>query len=209
MGQPKDLPYYHPSVAAKEADGRSSYRFVQLRKGTLARTGFLLDDQYYRPINDRWLALPSGADSYFGVIRKDNREEDALMTRQIFDGTEADIITVATALSRLIGRAHHELLRLPRLTFSKTKHNQCDISDCLIPKDFPYVAFEDSQYAWSHISLHGFYRLLSLLCTAKTDNPFRMSMLEAGVAPELLDALIANAEGPGEPLPFPDYLSDG
>jgi hypothetical protein len=165
--QPRDLPYYHPSVAARDRDGRSSYRFVELRKGTLAQSSFLRNDQYYRPINDRWLVLPSGADTYFGVISRRDRAEDELMTRQLFGGTAGDITAVAGAFSHLIGRGYREIVRLPRVTFSKTRNNECDISGCLIPKDFPYVAFEDSQYAWSHISLHGFYRLLSF-CAAQS-----------------------------------------
>lgn len=204
--QPSDLPYYHPSVAARDRDGRSSYRFVELRRGTLARSGFLRDDQHYRPIADRWLILPSGADSYFGVVKKCNREEDEAATRELFGGTAADISAVASAFARLIGRGYHEGVRLPRVTFSKTRQNQCDITGCLIPKDFPYVAFDESQYAWSHVSLHGFYRLLSFLCSRKSANPMRETILDAGVAADLLDSLRANAEVVGEPLPYPDSL---
>jgi hypothetical protein len=46
--QPPDLPFYHSSVAARDNNGRTSYRFVELRRGALARSGFLRDDQYYR-----------------------------------------------------------------------------------------------------------------------------------------------------------------
>ena len=204
--QPRGLPYYHPSVAARDRDGRSSYRFVELRKGTLARSGFLRDDVYYRPITDRWLILPSGTDSYFGVISKDDRGEDQSMTCQLFGGTADDLTKVAGALSHLIGRGHRDIVRLPRITFSKSRNNQCDITGCLIPREFPYVAFEDSQYAWSHISFHGFYRLLSFLCSVKSANLLRNGMLDAGIAADLLDSFIANADVIGEPLPFPEYF---
>ncbi len=202
--QPKDIPYYHPSVAAKDRDCRSSYRFVELRKGTLAKSGFLRDDQHYRRIDDCWLVFPSGADSYFGVIKKHDRAVEELMTRQLFGGTAEEITTVASVLARLMGRGYHEAVRLPRVTFSKTRQNECDITGCLIPKDFPYVAFEDSQYAWSHVSLHGFWRLLSFLCGRTSANALRTAMLDSDLEAELLDALIANADSAGEPLPFPD-----
>jgi hypothetical protein len=156
-------------------------------------------------INDRWLMLPSGANNYFGVITEKNRKEDAEMTRQLFGGISEEIAEVAGAFSHLIGRGHHEMVRLPRITFSKTRQNQCDISGCLIPRDFPYLAFEDSQFAWSHISLHGFYRLLSFLCSAKSSNPMRQAMLDSGISEGLLDALIANDDGVGEPIPYPEY----
>src|SRR5437660_8416444 len=74
--QPQGLPYYSPSVALRDRDGRTSYRFIELNRGVLSRSGFLRDDQYYRVIADRWLTLPSGSDSYFGVISRDDRNED-------------------------------------------------------------------------------------------------------------------------------------
>lgn len=33
-----------------------------------------------------------------------------------------------------------------------------------IPKGFPYIAFADSGFFGGHISLHGFYCLLALIC---------------------------------------------
>jgi hypothetical protein len=207
--QPLDLPYYYPSVAAKDPNGRTSYRFVELTRGTLANSGFLRSDGYYRHITDRWLVLPSGADSYFGVISKDKREEDVAATRQVFGGTAEDISRVAHTLAQLVGRGRRRVVRLPRVTFSKTRQNQCDFSGCLIPKDFPYVAFDESQYAWSHVSLHGFYHLLSFLCYTKSGNPLRTAMLESELPESILDALIENTEHYGQPLSYPDYLSDG
>ena len=74
--QPFDLPYYGVSVAARDPDGVSSCRFIELAHGTLQTTWFLRDEDYYRVIDDRWLILPSGTDSYFGVVSKNDRSED-------------------------------------------------------------------------------------------------------------------------------------
>jgi hypothetical protein len=79
--QPLDLPYYSPSVALQDKDGRKSYRFVGLQRGTLEKSSFLRDEAYYRVLEDRWLILPSGTSSYFGVISRDKREEDCALTR--------------------------------------------------------------------------------------------------------------------------------
>jgi hypothetical protein len=153
--------------------------------------------------------LPSGTDGYFGVMSKEERREDVDATRALFGGTSEDITRVAAALSRVIGRGYHDAMRLPRTTFSKTRSNQCDFSGCLILKDFPYIAFDQSQCPWSHVSLYGFYRLLSFLCFEKAGNPLRAAMLKSDVTEGLLDMLIKHAESYGEPLPYPDYLSDG
>lgn len=203
-GQPFDLPYYSPCVALRDKEGRASYRFVELQRGMLRRTGFLRDDGHYRVLDDRWLILPRGAESYFGVIERDSRGEDVELTRQIFGGTRADIESAARALSKVVGRGYHEMVQLPRVTFSRTRNNSCDISRCLIPKDFPYLAFEGSQYNWSHVSLHAFYRLLSFLCPSG-GSPVQRALLEAGVSSEVLSILLEAAAQYGDPLPYPEY----
>ena len=207
--QPSDIPYYHPSVAARHPDGLKSFRFIQLHRGTLHRTSFLSDNQYYRQIADRRLVLPNGQNSYFGVITKVKRVEDEAATRAIFGGTSRDILTVSAALASLIGRSYGSLHNLPRITFSKSRSNKCDFASCLIPSGFPYLAFEDSQYAWGHVSLHGFYKFLAFLCSKKQGNSMRAAVLEMDVPKVLLDMLISNGEDIADPLPYPDYLNDG
>lgn len=205
--RPLDLPYYSPCVALHHKSGRSSFGFVELRRGTLRGTSFLQDDLHYRLLDDRWLVLPQGADASFGVFERSSHEEDVERTRELFGGTRRDIESVATVLSTIMGREHHELQRLPRVTFSKTRNNSCDISGCLIPKNFPYLAFENSQYDWSHISLHGFYRLLAFLCASRRNNPVRQSLLDSGITADVLNILLKGAEGYGLPLPYPDGVA--
>jgi hypothetical protein len=205
--QPFDLPYYAPCVALRDKGGRASYRFVELRRGMLRKTSFLRDDSHYCLLDDRWLVLPRGAESYFGVIDRKSREEDVERTRQVFGGTRSDIESVATALSKIIGRGYHEMVQLPRVTFSRTRNNSCDISGCLIPKDFPYLAFENSQYDWSHMSLHAFFRLLAFLCPSGRANPVRRALLETGVSEDVLSILLRGAEEYGQPLPYPQHRS--
>lgn len=195
--QPFDLPYYSPCVALRDKGGRASYRFVELRRGMLRKSGFLRDDGYYRVLDDRWLLLPRGAESYFGVIERTSRGEDIELTRQVFGGTLEDIESVAMALSKTIGR------RQPRVTFSRTRNNSCDISGCLIPRNFPYLAFEDSQYDWSHVSLHAFYRILSLLCPGRGSS-VQHALIEEGASPETLKVLLEAASEYGDPLHHPE-----
>ena len=117
--QPSDLPYYAPSVALRDKDGMASYRFVELCRGMLRRSGFLYSDGYYRVLDDRWLVLPSGADGYFGAVDRESREEDVELTRAVFGGTRSDVEAAAKALSKVIGRGYHEMVQLPRVTSQK------------------------------------------------------------------------------------------
>jgi hypothetical protein len=198
--QPHDLAYYSPSVATREKDWRNSYNFVELSRGALQRSFFLRGESWYRIVEDRWLILPSGADSYFGVISRADRAEDEELTRALFGGTREEIETVARAMAPIAGRGYHETVDLPRVTFSKTRNNRCDITNGLIPREFPYLAFEGAQYDWSHVSLFGFYRILSFLCPSRADSPVWKALLDRGVEESLLHRFVENGEGNIQPL---------
>jgi hypothetical protein len=73
---------------------------VELYRGVLTQTAFLRDDEYYKLIKDRYVILPKGASSYFGVIRIGDRSEDEELTRQVFGGTTEEFESIAYALAR-------------------------------------------------------------------------------------------------------------
>jgi len=193
--QPRDLAYYAPSVALRRRDGRASHRFVSLSRGTLSRSGFLSDDEYYRVLPDRYVVLPTGTESYFGVISERDRSEDLELTRSVFGGTYQEIESVAIALAIVVGRESRQIMRLPRLTFSKARDNRCDVTGCSIPREFPYVAFEEAQQDWSHVSLHGLYRLLSFLCPEPQQSPVWQALRDAGIEEDILKMFISNGNG--------------
>lgn len=198
--QPWDLAYFHPSVGIREGAAKAPGRFIDLDRGMLRESVFISPDTYYKIIKDRWIVFPSGASSYFGVIKESDRTEDVELTREIFGATLQEIEEVARAFSKIIGRGYHEMVRLPRSTFSKTQSNDCDLTQALIPRNFPYLAFEQAQYAWSHISFYGFYRLLSFVCGGADSSPIARAMVESGVEPQILRRLIDNAQVYGPPL---------
>lgn len=204
--QSRDLPYYPPSVALRDRDGKYSHRFVELFHGTLQETSFLRAESWYRIVDDHWLILPSGADPYFGVISRADRREHEPYTQATFGGTFKEIAMVARALAPIAGRSYHQMADLPRLTFSKTRDNRCDISNCLIPRSFPYLAFESAQYDWSHVSLHGFYRLLAFLFPVRTDSLIWKTFRESGISEDLLTRFVENGDGNAQPLPAREYF---
>jgi len=198
-----DLLWYSPSAALQDKDGRDSRRFVELRGGLLRTSALPRSEQPQKLLTDRLLILPRGADSFFGVIDRQTRDLDEELTRRLFGGTCDDIESVAKALARVVGRGFHEMAQLPRVTFSKSRNNSCDLTGCLIPKDFPYLAFDQSQHAWSHVSLFGFYRLLGFLCPPRS--AVREAMERSELAAGAIDMLVEAGSQYGEPLPYPSY----
>jgi hypothetical protein len=202
--QPVDVPYYSPLVAMNSADGRDSRRFVELRHGALTMSRFLDSGTLYRVLDDRYLVLPTGASSYFGVVAKGTRKEDEELTRLLFGGTYDEIEAVAAAVGSITGRLHQDVVRLPRLTFSKSRINSCDLTGCLIPMKFPYIAFEESQYDWGHVSLFGFFRLLSLLCYSTRNNSVVNALNDKGISAETVTRMMGGATLSSKPIPYSD-----
>lgn len=200
--QPYDLPYYAPSVALRDKDGRNSHRFVGLAGGVVGLTWFFEDDKYYRVLDDQWLALPRGSDPYFGVVLKGSRKEDLEHTRNLFGASRREIESVAVALARFSGRRTYVEASTPRVTFSRTQNNRCDLSGCLIPSNFPYIAFEGSQYDWGHVSLYGFYRLLAFMCPDQAHSPIYNALLDFGADEEALGVIVRVQTTNARPIPY-------
>lgn len=179
---PVDLPFFSPSVGARYPKGREGWRFIRLVGGALRYDRFFGDEGYYRILTDRLVRFPAGADTYFGVLIRESGEEDADLTRQLFGATGEELSGLLMAFSGALGIGH-----LPRVTFSKTRANTCELSQAVIPREFPYIAFGGSQYQWGHVSMSAFYRTLAFLAVTREQSEIRKRLLERGVPPGLLE----------------------
>lgn len=192
------LPYYAPEVALRDAGGMASDRFVFLEKGTLYYSEFLRDGELYRVIEDRHVTLPTGAFSYFGVRQTADLEEDADLTRAVFGASFDDLTTTLEAWGRVTGR--HEM-QTPRVTFSRTRENTCDLTGAMIPREFPYVAFAGAQQHWGHVSLLGVYRLLALECANRPTSRMAKALVSEGADIEVISQLLSSAAVSRRPIP--------
>jgi hypothetical protein len=148
---------------------------------------------------DRFLSLPTGANSYYGVLDREH-SEDAALTRQLFGATIRELQQVTECFGALTGRPSTPYGGGGRVTFSRSRSNDCDLCGCLIPREFPYLAFEQSQYRWGHVSIHGFYRLLAFLCSGHGEQSIRRGLLDLGVERDLLDRLVDCGGGYHQPI---------
>jgi hypothetical protein len=201
-----DIPYYDVSVASRIPKGRETYCLVQLIHGSLRYARFFDDDSYYKVLDNRSVSLPVATNNYFGVFDKDTKKEDKELTRQLFGGTISEIGSCAVSIAKLFGRYYGELFALPRVTFSKTRENSCDLTGCLIPRNFPYIAFDQSEYDWSHVSLFGFYRLLNLLCPTSRVSPIMHALEEDGIDESFLARFIECVFDYGRLIQYADTL---
>lgn len=85
---------------------------------------------------------------------------------------------------------YNDYLQYPCLTRSVRSDNNCDLTNLWIPKQFPYIAFEESSYLYSHVSLWGFYNHLILLMNNSKKSVVYQALLKAGVSERIMDALL-------------------
>ena len=152
--------------------------------------------------------MPRAADSYYGVRMSGGYEEDEAMTRELFGATCDELTTFLPAFASATDEAPCQHSKYPRITFSRTRNNDCDLTRALIPKEFPFIALDETTVFKGHVSLGGFYRLLAFLCTgwgggAHKSNMTYRSLIDCGADKEVLDRLIrAGLDGYDLPL-FP------
>ena len=158
-----ESPYFATSVAAQHRENPSARRFVRLMRGTLSLDSFFPAIKSVTIIQNHHLVLPTGSNSYFGVVDRSTSREHADLTREIFGATYNELTEASDIIGIFTGRISNEYGAAGRVTFSRSRSNNCDLCRCLIPHRFPYLAFEQSAYQWGHVSLYGFYRLLAFL----------------------------------------------
>lgn len=171
-------------------------RFVSVEKGCLTLSSFLNARTRYRVYDEYRVVLPVGSNNYFGVSHRISGEEEPALTRAIFGATFADLRKLITAFVQVVDGPGQNWSRYPSITFSKQRDNVCDLTDALIPKWFPYIAFTESTYFKGHVSLYGFYLQLAFLCDRSKEigtmpgNQFYHELIAAGVDAEALDYIL-------------------
>lgn len=159
--------------------GKHSYHYFKkiigmyrLAYGCILLCGFLDHETYnkdtYKQLTDYFIQLPYPANCYYGILKENMPgvsnafEENEELTRDCFGLTYDELEKFTEAYAKAIG-AYSPYLHYPKVTRSLKSNNFCDITGAWIPAGFPYIAFSDSGYAFSHVSLYGFYRYIGAL----------------------------------------------
>lgn len=125
-------------------------------------------------------------DTYYGVMI--DRKEDKDLTRAIFGLTYGELTSLLAAYAQVLG-TDTGYVTYPKLTRSPRSSNYCDMTDVWIPEQFPYVAFAESGYDFSHVSLWGFYRHVQLLTGCEMNSAISQAFGNAGVSEEVFKRL--------------------
>lgn len=150
--------------------------FFRIKDGCILLSEFIdhefYNDKKYKSLNKYVVHLPVANSCYFGVqkrIETNNSwcfEENEELTRACFGLTFDELSYLTKFYAENFG-IYNDYIQFPRLTRSMKNDNFCDITEIWIPPKFPYIAFGDSGYDFSHVSLFGFYRHIGALLSIR------------------------------------------
>ncbi|NYB73425.1 hypothetical protein HZF24_04645 [Sedimentibacter hydroxybenzoicus DSM 7310] len=141
--------------------------FFRIKDGCILLTGFVdhkfYNKKMYKSLNNYIVRLPVANSCYFGIqerIETSNSlyfEENKELSQACFGLTYNELEYFIKIYAERLG-IDNRYTQFPKITRSMNKDNFCDITGIWIPPKFPYIAFNNSGYAFSHVSLYGFYR---------------------------------------------------
>lgn len=181
----------HGKLSTDKQISASIKEFFRIMNGCIVIDNYIDNhwtDAEYKLV-DKIIRLPVGAQTYYGVVEHSSFKEDKELTRSAFGLSFHEIQDVLTGYAKIFG-IYNDYMQYPRLTRSVSSDNYCDLTDLWIPKQFPYIAFEESSYLYSHVSLWGFYNHLSLLMFRGKKSAVYQAFLDIGVAESTMNGLL-------------------
>ena len=151
--------------------------FIRLIEGCIVLDDYVdgqwRSEEKYKKI-EAFIRYPS-SESYYGVFV--DRVEDEELTRIVFGLTYRELSRLTECYAKAWG-IYNEYQHYPRVTRSIRSANLCDITGAWIPEKFPYITFAESGFAFSHVSLWGFYRYVQLMMNNDVHSPFGQLLIK-------------------------------
>ena len=184
--------------------------FYRLKNGIVFRDSFI-DSRTFSSFDvaeaDEYVDLPNSASTYYGIRTHVSQKEDKEATREAFGLTYDELSEILDSYGRIYGLGNI-YFPYPKVTRSTQRDNVCDLSHAWIPEKFPYVAFDNSGYLFSHVSLGAFYEHLRLLLLHRKRSRVWKSMIENGVSEELLERVMDMQNYDITPVRYAEYAKD-
>lgn len=189
-------PYWTKNQKPKKIKNQIRGYFV-MEQGSILKSDHFIDEETYS--NDRkkckllpaYVSLPQPNDSSFGVscsLKYQDLEEK--LTREVFGLTYQELKELLDTYNKTFKCIPNSIYsRFPTITRSLKSDNFCDISDIWIPAKYPYIAFRESEYYYSHISIHAFYEHVKFLTMCNIDSHVAKMLIENGLKKEILENL--------------------
>lgn len=118
----------------------------------------------------------------------DNLEDE--LTRKVFILTYNELNELLYHFNQVFAISNINIYnKYPSITRSMKNDNYCDLNDLWIPAEYPYIAFDESSYYYSHVSIYSFYEIIKFLTKYSLKSRLAKTMIENGLNIEILERL--------------------
>ena len=192
----KSSPYYLSNKKSSEIKNYIRGYFM-IKNGAILATDMFLDEkkEFYNnakcKIIPAIIHFPQPQDVSYAIYTKNNKDLDNELTRKVFGLTYEELNELIIHFNNVfeIRKTYNYYNKYPSITRYIKNDNYCDISNLWIPPEYPYIAFKESDYLYSHISLYGFYQNIQFITNYNLDSITSKKMLENGLNKEILENL--------------------
>ena len=136
------------------------------------------------------IKLPSTNNNPYGIYYEKSKEIEEELTKKIFGISYDDLSQLIYHFNNcfeMITQTYYS--RYPSITRAIQNDNYCDITEMWIPSGFPYIAFSESGYYYSHISLYGFYQQVKFITLNDIESSVSKKLIQNGLNPKILENL--------------------
>jgi len=139
--------------------------------------------------------FPQPQDMSFGIYSNKYSELEDELTRKIFELTYNELNELLYHFNNIFEISNTNIYnKYPSITRSIKSDNYCEINDLWIPAEYPYIAFEESNYFYSHISLYSFYKNIKFITKYNIESIVSKKMITNGLKKEILENLFNNKD---------------
>lgn len=151
--------------------------------------------------------FPAPNDMSFGIFSQKYNHLEEEISRHIFGLSYNELKELLYHYNEVFQIAPISIYsRYPSITRSIKNNNYCDINDLWIPAGFPYIAFCESDYYYSHVSFSGFYQNVQFITSNDINSQLSKLLISNGLNPEILKKLFKIDNMSYSSIPINSYL---
>lgn len=189
-------PYWLKGQKPSEIKNQIRGYFV-IERGSIFKCERFIDEENYHNETRKCkllsanIFLPQPNDTSFGVsCNYEYKDIEDILTRRIFGLTYQELKELLESYNLTFKCTPNSIYnRFPSITRSIKNDNFCDISGTWIPAKYPYIAFQGSEYYYSHISISAFYEHIKFLTMCNINSYISKVLIQNGLKKEILENL--------------------
>lgn len=191
----KSYPYWLKEIKPSEAK-KSIRGYFRIKNGLILEDKTYMDEKHGHNSQIKCkkivcgLELPRSMNNPYGIYYSKDKEIERELTRKVFGIAYDELSKLLYHYNKvfeIVPESYYS--RYPSITRSVKSDNYCDITNMWIPANFPYIAFHESGYMYSHISLYGFCEQVKFMTQSYIDWTNSKKLIDSGLDKEILENL--------------------